>query len=138
MSAARLLDAAHMTADEMRRLAAPILSAHPLLTVNGWPGGREPTSRDFDYQQVLTAALFLLALARRRRTFNRKAYSYRLKHNAENWGAQNGLSTYVSNGAFILAALICGYEFRTRPGSLNCMFNMAVDADMRRYDWPAR
>jgi hypothetical protein len=127
--------APQMTVNEVRRRAAPLLRAQPRLTVNGFYVGHLPApNRDFDDEQVLTAALFLLTLGGRRKTFNSKADSYSLKHNAENWGKENGLSPSISNGAFILAALICGYEYR-RHDRTNCIFNMPVNAAMRRYDW---
>jgi hypothetical protein len=128
-----------ITVGEVRRRAAPVLLAHPRLTNNGWHVGRLPlTGRDaFDYEQVRTALVFLLFFARRRLTFNRKAYSYGLKHRAENWGRANELSPYISNGAFILGALIGGYQHRQAPyGGWNCAFNMSVDRATRCYDLP--
>ncbi|WNC90608.1 hypothetical protein RI103_04400 [Paraburkholderia sp. FT54] len=138
MSAARLISnsvAPPMTVREVRRRGAAVLRAHPQLTVQGWPDKRMPDAgREFDYEQVRAAVLFLLALGRPRRTFNKNAYSYRLKHNAENWAGENGLPDHILNGAFILAALICGYR-HDNSAHINCVFDMVVSPEMRRYDW---
>lgn len=54
--------------------------------------------------------------------------SYSLKHKAERHGAATGMSSYVSNGAAIVAAVIAGYAVRREPNSPNCGFllNRAV------------
>lgn len=49
--------------------------------------------------------------------------SYGLKHRMENWGRENGLETYVTNGCAILAAILSGYQLvRDRYPSPNCTF----------------
>jgi hypothetical protein len=53
---------------------------------------------------------------------NRYQGSYGLKHLAENYQSR----VYVSNGAFIVAALMLGYEARRFKGSPNCAFNLKV------------
>ena len=53
---------------------------------------------------------------------NRETYSYSLKHRVEQWSG-----SYVSNGAFILAALNMGYEFQAFQGrNPNAIFNMRL------------
>lgn len=122
--------AARLTEMEVRRRAAPILRAHPTLIPAGWlwRGNAKLRGETFDYAQVRTAMLFFQVFGRRRRTFNSKSWSYGLKHSAEHWGAcyeTYGLTSYVSNGALILAALILGYEFKQSYGSgPNCEFNI--------------
>ncbi|WP_250501426.1 hypothetical protein [Caballeronia sp. GAWG1-5s-s] len=127
-----------MSVDEVRRAAAPIRSANPRLTVDGWHIERAPyVGRDFDMEQVRAAVLFVRTFGRPRRYFNSKAGSYTLKHYAENW-ARACADIDVSNGELILAALICGYRHRQVPRTPNCTFDMTVDAKMRRYEQPAR
>jgi len=62
-------------------------------------------------------------------TKNGRAFSsYFLKHRVE---ATNGLTCYVSNGAFIQAAVDLGYEFvRDDPFSINVYFFMTIDKEI--------
>jgi hypothetical protein len=67
--------------------------------------------------------------ARPRKSINLRAFSYSLKHRAENW--RSGLladSKFVSNGAFILAALQEGYKYLP-DGGKNCFFDMRFTLD---------
>jgi hypothetical protein len=64
------------------------------------PRGHLPTPPRAD--QVATAVAFLRLF---RPTKTGRVDSYRLKHEAERWGAKNGMSAYVSNGALLLAAM---------------------------------
>ncbi|MBB5413762.1 hypothetical protein HDG34_007743 [Paraburkholderia sp. HC6.4b] len=130
--------AAHMPMREVKRRAAAVLRAYPQLTIGGCWGGRRvaATGRDFDYEQVQMVIRFLLTFCERRKTFNEKANSYRLKHCVENWADEMGMPMWISNGAFILAALICGYrDQHCGIGSPNCTFDMSVGPEVHRYDW---
>jgi hypothetical protein len=68
-----------------------------------------------------------------RKTINTKYSSYYLKHKVEDWLAKkpenNGFkneNTYVSNGAFIQAAINLGYKYKQGCDcSLNANFNMS-------------
>ncbi|WP_029969420.1 hypothetical protein [Paraburkholderia graminis] len=139
MSAAPLLPesiAPKMTVAEMRRRAAPVLRAHPRLTADGWHVGRAPyAGRGIDMEQVLTAVLFLRKFGRRTRNINDKyeANSYILKHAVENWTRASGDFVYVANGAFILAALMLGYDAPQRGDDRNCQLNIVVDSAIRHY-----
>ena len=48
--------------------------------------------------------------------------SYGLKHNIECWAEAKGERQYISNGAAILGALLCGYTPKREPDSPNCRF----------------
>lgn len=51
--------------------------------------------------------------------------SYTLKHMVESWARKSGidgLSTYITNGAFIVASLIYGLAIVRYPNSPNCRF----------------
>lgn len=128
-----------MTVDAARRLTASVLRANPRLTVDGWYIGRLPVVGrvDFDLEQLQTAVSFLRRFARRCKTFNSKALSYSLKHTAENWGRDSERSPYISNGTFILAALICGYKHQqcVHPAGINCVFDISIDRAARRFEW---
>lgn len=62
-------------------------------------------------------------------TKNGRAFSsYFLKHRVE---ASNGLDCYVSNGAFIAAAIGLGYAWvRDDPFSINCYFFLKLDPEI--------
>jgi hypothetical protein len=55
------------------------------------------------------------------KTINRRHSSYGLKHMAEKHSPRR----YLSNGAFIAAALIAGYRYRVSPESPNPAFGMS-------------
>ena len=57
-------------------------------------------------EQIATAIAFLRHCTRT--TLPRRG-SYGLKHAAETWGEANGMSSYVSNGALIAAAVYLGF-----------------------------
>lgn len=63
------------------------------------------TAEKPDGAQVKTAKAFLMTLTRTKDVSPRSAYSYGLKHTAENWGRANGMEAYVSNDALIAAAI---------------------------------
>jgi hypothetical protein len=66
---------------------------------------------------------------------NHKRTSYGLKHAVEAWaewmqtnGYLPGVGSYISNGAFIQAALEAGYQMQVEPGSPNVCFNIDTSA----------
>jgi hypothetical protein len=59
--------------------------------------------------QVETAMAFLKLL---RPTKHPTTGSGSLKHHAEDWGSINGLSSYISRGAWTVAAIALGYPVR--------------------------
>jgi len=72
---------------------------------------------------------------RPRQSINPFAFSYNLKHHAENW--RSGLSTdskYVSNGSFIWAALNLGYKFIWDGTGPNCFFDMRLRWNRKRVE----
>jgi hypothetical protein len=69
-----------------------------------YPGAKpQPIHAD----QVETAMAFLKEL---RKTKTPTVGSGTLKHHAEDWGRENGLSNYISRGALISAAVGLGYS----------------------------
>ena len=58
-----------------------------------------------------------------RNTINEQRSSYGLKHRVEQWPGRE--SKYVSNGAFILAALELGYTYKRIQNGPNAFFNMS-------------
>ena len=69
--------------------------------------------------EIETCERWLRECAEPRKTINARAYSYYLKHVVENWA-----NLYISNGAFIQAAVNLGYRY-ARTG-LNASFNMRL------------
>ena len=75
-------------------------------------------------------ALLFLQNCDRRKTLNRNASSYGMKHTAENisreFGVRTDLGNYVANGVFIAAAAYDGYELRpVDTFSLNAYLNIS-------------
>ena len=70
--------------------------------------------------QVEVCRQWLSLFARPRKTINVRRSSYGLKHAVEAWA-----SGYVSNGAFIAAAVAEGYRVRQIGRGTNANFNMS-------------
>ena len=118
-----------------------VLEATPLLTRGGYgiyrpdrltPGEREQkfqgdreqllSSRSIDEFQRVVA---FLAHYPKRGTINRRYCSYNLKHHAEQFCRERGHpDPYVSNGAFIAAAIHVG--FTAVPEGANAYFNIST------------
>ncbi|WP_235008444.1 hypothetical protein [Candidatus Halocynthiibacter alkanivorans] len=78
----------------------------------------------------LELALLLLQRCNKIKTLNRKIGSYSLKHRAENisrmYDIRTDLGNYVSNGAFIAAAMIDGFTVKQiEYGNLNGYLNIS-------------
>lgn len=92
------------------------------VTTNGINAPGELPKND----EVFHCELWISTFCKKTKFINPRAYSYTLKHFAENWdsGLPNSCK-YVSNGAFIQAAVNLGYLFR--ESGINCYFNMSID-----------
>jgi hypothetical protein len=90
-------------------------------------GGLEKDPHDPSAKEVDIARKWIRAHATPRKRIERKISSYGLKHHVEDWTAANGERAYVSNGAFIAAAVLEGYRYvQAGEGSPNAFFNMSV------------
>ena len=115
--------------DLLRAHIEAVVKEHPDLTSNGFDKRDDPscaryrveTSQPRFLEWVARARAWILCRARFSRSFNRKCSSYGFKHRAE---AVCG--NYVSNGAFIAAALSLGFRIQRLPGSPNCLFAMST------------
>ena len=77
--------------------------------------------------QFERAVAFILLSCGRRKTLNRRATSYVLKHAAERaMRALNVPDYYVSNGAFICAAIALGHRVEHIPGTPNAYLDLNV------------
>ena len=84
--------------------------------------GAEPVNAD----EIAVCRRWIAMFANRRRTINSGSSSYGLKHCVEEASSQ---SVYVSNGAFICAALEAGFTaVQCESRSPNCYFNMGTTA----------
>jgi hypothetical protein len=97
-----------------------------------YPGSTEPHS--FSIEVVSDAVEDLQQLFRPRKTINRNASSYGLKHVLERWRSKHMLSRvgggYISNGDFIVAMKLVGYNHAEDSG-INVHFNY-TDVKTRR------
>lgn len=109
------------------------ISAEGLLPNSSEPNG--VASKEPEEKQITLATAWLRRFARPLKTVRRtRGTSYNLKHQVEHWArAEKVDDPYVSNGAFIVAALRLGYvlqvENHLRCGSKNCYFNISVSSD---------
>jgi hypothetical protein len=77
--------------------------------------------------QVEYCKLWIKECCRRQRVFNRDAGSYSLKVCVENKAREEKREdTYISNGAFIQAAVELGYKVKAHKDSPNAIFNMKI------------
>jgi len=91
-----------------------------------WDGYREHKHEDDalapDPKEVEICRTWIREFCHKRQSFNRRQSSYGMKQKVE-----NGTKEYVSNGAFIQAAIEEGYEYRPDPfHPINAQFNMAI------------
>ncbi len=84
-----------------------------------------PTHKDRDdltrAPDEVELALKWLSFAGKRKTLNTRNSSYGLKSLCERATGDG----YLSNGAFICAALIAGFDFEVIEGGPNCYFNIS-------------
>lgn len=109
------------------------ISASGLFPASNLVGGVEKNPKRPDPIQVETAERWIQVYTTRLTAStktNTAMSSYGLKHVAETWGKKNGLSPYISNGAFILAMQrMCYSVMRVSPGSPNAFFNAIYYAE---------
>jgi len=110
---------------------------HPSLDHNGYNLDRQTYKRtiidvtnDRDVQQVSDCYYFLLDYTFPQKTINTNNSSYGLKHlverfNRNNLLGSNGCDAFVSNGSFILAALMQGFRIK-HVDNLNVSINISV------------
>lgn len=120
-----------MTLDEAQECIEAVLKAHPKLSLDANGLSRfdhsdaNPVKRPIRPQEFVAAVKWLLSYDAldRRKTINTCTSSYGWKHVAE-----RELDTYISNGAFICAALYLNYKMRRQDrSSPNAFFNLRKD-----------
>jgi hypothetical protein len=84
-------------------------------------------TRSPDENEVKICAEWLAKFAKLSKRIQRKWTSHDLKELVQKWHRNQGEpSTYVSNGAFILAAVQRGYQVKHASASPNAYFNISV------------
>ena len=121
----------NMAINELRFNA--IMIKYPGLCANGFTGGEPFRYSDFadeggERAQYERATEFLQLFTMKAASFNKHNSSYSLKHMAERyWDFRYGGDSYMSNGVFILAALMLGYNARaTARSGPNVFFKIKV------------
>lgn len=103
------------------------------ISANGleWTG-RKKDHEQPDRAQVAEAKRFIKAWADQTKTIRTATGSYGLKHDAEKWSYERkgkgepGACGYISNGAFIQAAVDMGIPMKpARPGNPNAFFALS-------------
>lgn len=89
----------------------------------------------FNASQIRNSREWLQLFAHPLRTVRPRQNSYRLKHDVEYWAdvMRPKEGSYVTNGAFIVAALLEGYRWRIINGGPNCIFALGKTFD--RDEW---
>lgn len=96
-----------------------ILAEHPTLTAEGFDPSRKPTITNLFDERGLWEVQGALDWIDGRRHVIAKASSpgsYMLKHQAQGWHRRNGRQVYISNGAFLVAALMRHFSIFQREG----------------------
>lgn len=94
---------------EAHDAATAATTRYPTLGPNGLRANDCTLHYDAGYMQIATALAFLRCCARTKRATTN---SYWLKHTAERWGEGCGLSSYISNGALIAAAVYLDFTIQ--------------------------
>lgn len=80
---------------------------------------RSQLVEDYELRRIMTACEYIHKFPIEGQ---RPVDSYALKHRAERWGHEFGMEGYVTNGAAIVAAVLCGYSIIREKNSPNCRF----------------
>ena len=102
-----------------------VVAANPLLTAEGFEHGFKRTKPEYVPARIsvkeMQGAVDWLEKADRIKSFNTTFSSYSLKHMAE----KTAKGKYVSNGAFIAAAYVLGFEVRRIKDGPNAHINIS-------------
>ena len=125
---------------EAKHAVVAALTKHPELSLNGFPyrgfdkddfeglqeehESRADLFSDDSLAQVATAIAWIDSI---KMTKSAKIGSYGAKHRAETWGRENGLSSYVANGAMIVAAVYRAVVLKRVKHTPNAL--LALDPD---------
>jgi len=114
--------------DRYRKLMYPLLDQEKLDTVLQ-EYGNVIDANAVTLRQVELSLYFLLSCTPRR-TFDRKRSSYGLKATAERVARAipNVGNAYISNSAFIAAAILCGFKIDPIEGTPNVHLNIRARA----------
>ena len=127
-----------------RQAVERIVATHPDLAPNGFFAPRCQPRTEFDAARLTMtgdgrlgefwrAMAFLIVCCDRRKTLNRRATSYGLKHAVEREMRSAGeRPIYCSNGMFIAAALTLGFKVEPIPGTPNAFLNVDVKREGQR------
>ncbi len=111
-----------------------VLERHPDLSANGYryKGGRFETEISPEafqaYRDALSSSSGLVQIETGCKYLglfgpHPRNGSYGLKHDMERWGQSVGLAGYISNGAAIVAAILCGHGIERERNSPNCIIS---------------
>jgi hypothetical protein len=104
------------------------LKERPQLSQAGWGGN---TNHQYSFRENNAEAIreiresmeWIQRFGGFTRRINYSYSSYVLKHLVE----QSTPNEYISNGAFIAAALLLGYKYVITSNGVNCCFNMRIE-----------
>lgn len=121
---------------------ARVLAQYPDLTANGFSNRTRdgeicagaPLDSEETRAQIDRARQFLRECCYQTKTIRPFTSSYGLKHEAERWMRGVTSHSYISNGAFIAAAVLEGYRLeRPAGGGPNCSFALGETQQYRAH-----
>jgi transcriptional regulator with XRE-family HTH domain/uncharacterized protein YozE (UPF0346 family) len=125
---------------EARQAVLTALHQHPDLSLNGFryngfdkdpfegaKSEQESRARLFSDDSLAQVATAIRWIDSVKKVKTWKCGSYGAKHRAEKWGKENGLASYVANGALIAAAVHRKVGLRRQPNNPNA--ELALDPD---------
>ena len=98
---------------------------HPEVNANGFVTNEAHSP--VNEKQFALAQQWLFERTTQQVRYNNKRTSYGLKHDAERWHVANGTGLYLSNGAFISAAISMGYKVRRISDTPNAVLNIRIN-----------
>jgi transcriptional regulator with XRE-family HTH domain len=123
---------------EAKQAVLTALKQHPDLSLNGFPyngfdkdpfdgakSEHENRARLFSDDSLAQIATAICWIDTAKKIKAYKCGSYGAKHSAEQWGRDNGLSSYIANGALIVAAIHRQVALRRSPNNPNA--ELALD-----------
>ena len=109
-----------ITDDQIRK----VISDNPNLSAAGFDGGDPRYTFEFgEYEMIRRCVGWIEKNVTPTKTVRYGISSYGYKHVVE-----RETGAYVINGAFIVAAILAGYQYRVY-GGINAMFNMTMTRD---------
>jgi hypothetical protein len=110
-----------------------IREKYPQIDASGWDYNPETYEFKLYHMKEVRACIQWIQLnAIKTKNVISRYTSYSFKHFVERSASGKMCGEYVSNGSFIAAALVLGYQYKVAPNGVNLFFNMTFSRKMLR------